>query len=301
MKDGVTVLIPTLNEEATIGEVVRKFAEKGYDVLVIDGGSQDDTKSIARENGARVIEQSGQGKGQAVQESIRLIETEYIVMIDGDGTYLPEEVNKLLDPLKKGYDHVLGDRLSNRKSFSRLNYTGNKLLNSLFRLAHGKDLNDILTGYRAFTLESVETLRLNETGFGIEAEMTAEALKRGQDILSVPITYKERPENSDTKLRPIRDGANIGLTIYRMAKTSNPLFYFGSIGSIILLFGLISGIYVVYERYINNITHELLAVLTVLLVLAGIQFLIFASLSDFLVEIHRDEMKAIQKEKEKGR
>lgn len=300
-KNDITVLIPTLNEGATIGEVVQEFKERDYDVLVIDGGSEDDTQEKARKKGARVIEQMGEGKGQAVQEAIEVLDSEYIVMIDGDGTYLPEEVDNLLDPLKRGYEHVLGDRISkkNREAFTRLNYIGNKILNQLFKFAHGKDLNDILTGYRVFKRESVEALRLDETGFGIEAEMTAEALKRGQKLTSVPITYRKRPEESDTKLRPFRDGSWIALTIYRMAKTSNPLFYFGAIGFLLTFAGLISGGYVIYERYINNITHELLAVLTALLVISGLQFFIFASLSDFLIEIHRDEMDAIEKIKDK--
>ncbi|MDY6764124.1 MAG: glycosyltransferase, partial [Halobacteria archaeon] len=111
--DDVCVLIPTLNEEATIGGVIEGFQNQGYDnILVIDGGSDDKTQEIAREKGARVVEQSGSGKGQAVQEALGMVNSPYIVMIDGDGTYLPEEVDKLLEPLERGYDHVLGNRRS---------------------------------------------------------------------------------------------------------------------------------------------------------------------------------------------
>ncbi|MDY7082179.1 MAG: glycosyltransferase, partial [Halobacteria archaeon] len=134
--DDVCVLIPTLNESATIGEVIDGFKEQGYEnVFVIDGGSEDDTQEVAREKGAQVVEQSGSGKGQAVQEALRLIDSPYIVMIDGDGTYLPSEVNKLLEPLERGYDHVIGDRLGNREAFTRLNYVGNRIFNTLFRFA----------------------------------------------------------------------------------------------------------------------------------------------------------------------
>lgn len=292
----VCVLIPTLDEEATIGEVVDGFRDQGFDdVLVIDGGSTDDTRTVAEEHGARVVEQSGSGKGQAVQEAIELIDREYVVMIDGDGTYLPEEVDDLLAPLDRGYDHVVGDRLGNRDAFTRLNYVGNRIFNALFRFAHGRDLDDILTGYRAFTRESAERLHLEESGFGIETEMTVEALKHEQKMLSVPITYRERPESSDTKLRPVRDGARIAYTIYRMTKTSNPFFYFGSVGLVVFLAGVASGLYVVYDRFVNGVTHNLLAVLTALLVLAGIQLFVFAALSDVVVELHRDQMRAIRR------
>ncbi|MDY6775047.1 MAG: S-layer glycoprotein N-glycosyltransferase AglJ [Halobacteria archaeon] len=300
-KDEVCVLIPTLNEEGAIGEVIEGFSGLGFDnILVIDGGSDDTTREIAREKGARVVVQSGKGKGQAVQEAINLIDEPYVVMVDGDGTYDPDEVDRLLEPLERGYDHVLGNRLSDpdEGAFTRLNYAGNRIFNSVFSLAHGRDLSDILTGYRAFTTQSAEDLYLEEKGFGIETEMTVESLKHDQDVVSVPISYRSRPETADTKLHPIKDGARIAYTIYRMTKTNNPLFYFGSIGGLLFLMGFVSGLYVVYDRYVNGISRNLLAVLTALLVLAGVQLFIFGSLSDILVDLHREEMREIRSLKE---
>ncbi|XGI84579.1 S-layer glycoprotein N-glycosyltransferase AglJ [Halorutilales archaeon Cl-col2-1] len=296
-KDEVCVLIPTLNEEGAIGEVIEGFSGLGFNnILVIDGGSDDETREIAREKGARVVVQSGSGKGQAVQEAINLIDEPYVVMVDGDGTYDPEDVELLLEPLERGYDHVLGNRLSDpdEGAFTRLNYVGNRVFNRVFSLAHRRDLSDILTGYRAFTRRSAEDLYLEEKGFGIETEMTVETLKHDLDVVSVPVSYRSRPETADTKLHPIKDGARIGYTIYRMTKTNNPLFYFGSIGGLLFLAGFVSGLYVVYDRYVNGISHNLLAVLTALLVLAGVQLFIFGSLSDIVVDLHREEMRQIR-------
>lgn len=296
-KNEVCVLIPTLNEEGAIGEVIDGFSDLGFEsILVIDGGSDDATREIAREKDTHVVVQSGSGKGQAVQEAIRLIDEPYVVMVDGDGTYDPDDVDRLLEPLERGYDHVLGNRLSDpdEGAFTRLNYTGNRIFNSVFSLAHGRDLRDILTGYRAFTRQSAENLYLEEKGFGIETEMTVETLKHEQDVVSVPVSYRSRPETADTKLHPIKDGARIGYTIYRMTKTNNPLFYFGSIGGLLFLVGFVSGLYVVYDMYVNGISHNLLAVLTALLVLAGVQLFIFGSLSDILVDLHREEMREIR-------
>lgn len=294
-RDDVCVLIPTLNEAETVGDVIQGFKDEGFtNLLVIDGGSTDDTGRVAEDAGARVVQQTGEGKGQAVQEALGLIDSPVVVMIDGDGTYLPEEVDRLLDPIERGYDHVIGDRLGNREAFSLLNYAGNRFFNRAFRLAHGRDLSDILTGYRAFTRESIERLHLEEKGFGIETEMTVEALKHDQRMLSVPITYRSR-EGSDTKLNPFRDGARIAITIYRMTKTNNPFFYFGSAGAILGVLGFLTGVYVVWERYWNGVTHELLAVLTALLVIVGIQLFIFASLSDVVLELHREQIREIQR------
>lgn len=228
-KDELTVLVPTYNEEPTVGEVVRGFLTQGYDdVLVIDGGSDDETQKVAEEAGARVVEQSGSGKGQAVREAVHEhMERPYVVMIDGDGTYLPEEVDRLLAPLEDGADHVLGNRLGNPEAFTRLNYIGNHIFNFEFRLAHGKHLGDILTGYRAFTLESARELTLTEEGFGIETEMCAECLGAGQRVETVDITYLERPEGSEENLHPVFDGARIGYVVYKTTRRTRPAFFYG--------------------------------------------------------------------------
>ena len=147
-RDEVTVLIPTLNEAPTIQALIRDFADHGYrHVLVIDGNSADGTAELAEVAGARVLVQEGRGKGDAVVEAFREIETPYVLMLDGDGTYDPADADRMVKPLLEGYDQVIGDRLRDADlgAFSRLNYTGNYILNRLFRLAHGRFLFDILS------------------------------------------------------------------------------------------------------------------------------------------------------------
>ncbi len=242
--DDVCVLIPTLNEAATIAEVIEGFHELGFEnVLVMDGGSRDATREIAREHGARVEVQSGSGKGQAFREALGLIDKPYVVMIDGDGTYLPDDVFDLLQPVADGFDHVIGDRLGNREAFTRLNYVGNHIFNTEFHLAHGHDLRDILSGYRAFRLESARRMRLEADGFGIETEMSAEAVRLRQRIAVVDVRYRRRPSGSEEKLHPVFDGARIGWTVYRTTKTANPGFYFGVWGFISLLAAVASAGY----------------------------------------------------------
>jgi glycosyltransferase (TIGR04182 family) len=228
-KEKATVLIPTYNEEPTIAEVTEGFLQQGFDdVLVIDGGSDDDTQRVAEEAGARVVEQSGSGKGQAVREALHEhLGRPYVVMIDGDGTYLPEEVNRLLEPIDDGADHVLGNRLGNPEAFTRLNYIGNHIFNFEFALAHGEYLGDILTGYRAFPLEAARELTLTEDGFGIETEMCAEAVGAGQRVDTLDITYRQRPEDSEEKLHPVLDGARIGYVVYKTTRRTRPAFFYG--------------------------------------------------------------------------
>lgn len=291
--ENVCILIPTLNEESTIVELIEGFKSEGFDnILVIDGNSTDRTCELAESKGARVVVQSGKGKGQAVQEAFKIIESEYVVMTDGDGTYLPSDVHTMLSPVIEGdADHVIGNRFANYdpNAFTRLNLIGNRALNKLFSYAYRKKLNDILSGYRAFTKEVIKTLGLNETGFEIESEMTIESIKKDFNVVEVPITYLARHTQASTKLNPLKDGFRIGMTIYKLAKMHNPMFYFGIIGAFLILLGTLTGIFVVIE-WMAGITHLPLTVLTALLIISGVQMFIFGLMSDLIVSLHRETM-----------
>ena len=294
-KDQVCVLIPTLNEEPTIGGLIRRFLELGYrDILVIDGKSSDSTREIATAAGARVVIQTGKGKGNAFIQALTMLEKPYILLLDGDGTYDPEEAVELLNPLLVGYDQSIGNRLGqeNIESFHRLNLTGNRILNWLFKVAHGRYLYDILSGYRAFTLSSLRRMHLYEEGFGIETEISSEAVKNKDRIAVIPVKYGVRV-GTVTKLDPIHDGIKIGRTIYRLAKLNNPIFYFGLIGAVITLSGVAIGVYIVSE-WLNKIDHIPLTILAMMLVIAGLQIFMFGIQSDMLLAYQREMLHEIQ-------
>jgi glycosyltransferase (TIGR04182 family) len=295
-KDEVCILIPTLNEGPTIGNVVKEFKAQGYNnVLVMDGRSTDNTVKNAREAGATVRTQSGTGKGNAIIEAFEIIEQTYILMLDGDGTYSAKDAEKMLTPLFLGFDQVIGDRLINAEegSFSRLNLFGNHMLNLLFKVAHSRDLHDILSGYRAFTKLAVHQMHLKEHGFEIETEISVEAVRNGQRIMVVPIKYLRRPGGTGTKLSPFHDGIKIVSTIYRLARVNNPMFYFGMMGLFTSLLGVLVGIYVILEWF-RNIEHIPLTILTVLLIVVGIEIFMFGMISDMLLVFHREIIREIQ-------
>ena len=234
-RSDVCVLLPTLEEAETIGDVVAGFRDAGFEhVLVVDGNSTDGTREIAREHGARVMTQSGAGKGQAVREGVATVDREYVLMADGDGTYRPVDADRMLEPLFEGRaDHVIGDRFADMESgaMTRLNRVGNRIINRLFATVHGRDLQDILSGYRAFTRESFERFRLDAEGFGIETELAVECVRNGVATEVAPVRYERRPGGSETNLHPLRDGGRIVFTLYALTKTNNPLFYFGFVAS----------------------------------------------------------------------
>lgn len=297
-RDAVTVLVPTLNEAPTVEALVQEFVALGYRrVLVVDGHSTDGTAELAARAGAAVVVQDGRGKGNAVIEAFRSIETPYVLMLDGDGTYAAADADRMVEPLGRGFDQVIGDRLSaGRQGISRLNYTGNYILNRLFQLAHGRYLADILSGYRSFNRGAIDRMSLSEQGFGIETEIAVEAVRTGQRVGVVPVSYDHRAGTA-TKLNPLRDGYRIAVTIYRLARINNPLFYFGLIGVTLALAGVVVAAYVFYE-WLQGIEHLPLTILTVLLIMAGIQIFVFGLIGDLVLSFHReimDELAAIKR------
>jgi glycosyltransferase (TIGR04182 family) len=294
--DDVCVLVPTLDEAETIGDVVGDFRDEGYDdILVIDGGSTDGTREAAREAGARVVEQTGRGKGQAVREAVAdHVDREYVLMLDGDGTYRAADAEAMLDPLRTGEaEHVIGNRFADMRSgaMTVLNRIGNRLINRTFGLIHRESFGDILSGYRAFTRESFGEMHLTADGFGIETEMAVECAKRGIPTTVVPITYHPRPAGSNTNLHPIRDGGIIFLELYRRAKTNNPLFYFGSLGTVSTATGVLVAIYVGVEWVTRQVSHEVLAVVAAFAILVGVQLLMFGMLADLILSLHREQLR----------
>ncbi|GGL21943.1 glycosyltransferase, TIGR04182 family [Halarchaeum grantii] len=294
----VCVLIPTLDEAETIGGVVEAFHDRGFDeVLVVDGHSTDGTRKIAREHGARVVEQSGAGKGQAVREGVEHVERPYVLMLDGDGTYRAEDADAMLEPLFEGRaEHVIGDRFAEMEdgAMSTLNGVGNSIINRSFSFIHGHDFRDILSGYRAFTVESFERMHLTADGFAIETEMAVECAKHDIQTRVVDITYLDRPDESDTNLRPFRDGARIIFALYKLAKTNNPLFYFGSVGAGSTLVGFVTALYVAVEWVTVGVSHNIMALFAAFTVLLGIQLLMFGVLSDLLVTLHREQLRRLE-------
>jgi len=217
----ITVLIPCYNEAEGIGQVIKAFPKTQLrrqgltlDVLVIDNNSTDNTAAVAHKAGARVIHEPKQGKGNAIRTGFYNIgQTDYVVMLDGDGTYRPEEIGRLIEPLQSGFSSVIiGSRLGGRigdgsmKSFNRM---GNWIYSHIVRYSYRVNVTDVLTGYFAWKREVIEGLRphLESDGFAIEMEMITKMARLGHDIYSVPISYHSRA--GESSLRPIYDGSRI--------------------------------------------------------------------------------------------
>ena len=272
----VAVLIPCYNEEITIAETIQAFIRElpEADIYVFDNNSSDSTIERALSAGAKVFHERRQGKGFVVQTMFRNVDADVYVMVDGDGTYPPDAVGSLIEPIVRGEaDMVVGSRLhaESRSQFKRLNRWANRLvlsvLNSMFRV----QLTDVLSGYRAFSRSFVKNLPLFGGGFEIETELTIKAVARGQRILEVPIDLTHRPSGSHSKIRFLRDGAIILNTLLALFRDYKPLTFFGGIGVVLILVALIPGTIVLVEFFKTGLVPRLpSAVLAVGLVLCGL-------------------------------
>lgn len=270
MKDKkVAVLIPCYNEELTVEKTVSDFKRvlPNADIYVYNNNSKDRTKELALKAGAIVKDEYRQGKGAVVRSMFRDIEADVYIMVDGDDTYPAEEVEGLITPVLEGKaDMVIGDRLSstyyteNKRPFHNF---GNSLVKGLINFLFKSNLNDIMTGYRSFSKKFVKCMPVMSDGFQIETEMTIFALTNNMQVVNVPITYRDRPEGSESKLNTFSDGFKVLLTLFNLFKDNRPFLFFGSISIVIFIIGLLIGIPVIDEfiktAYITKVPSAILA------------------------------------------
>ncbi len=216
LNDLVTVVIPVLNEEKAIERVIRKIKEEGYyNILVVDGFSSDDTFYKAIRNGVNVIYQEGKGKTGAIETAIKNVETKYMVILDGDCTYDPRDIENVVSPLSNS-DLVIGVRTLGRKNIPLFNRVGNRLINFIFNLLMGTNLQDVCSGMYSLKTNFSKKLTLKTEGFDVEVEIAAQASKYGK-VSQVPIRYHDRVGRQ--KLQPVKDGLHIIYRILIMAFT----------------------------------------------------------------------------------
>jgi dolichol-phosphate hexosyltransferase len=291
----VDVIIPTLNEEKTIGDVIEEISNLKLPIqistLVIDGGSSDNTVELCKKANVRTIRQRGVGKGKAMREAVEYSDADIIVFIDGDGTYSVGDLDTLLDPLLTGKaDMVVGSRLLGKRekgSISSLNTIGNKLFNNAINFSMKSTVSDSLSGYRAFYRKTFMEFVLFSDSFEIEVEMTVEALAKGYRVLEVPISYGLRKGN-DTKLSPMDDGVKIGKTLMFILMNMNPLKFFGIFSLGFFVIGLYPGILVLSEKiYTGNILSMPSVVFASLLFMGAAICLVIGILSELVVASRR--------------
>lgn len=234
----IAVLIPCYNESKTIAKVVADFRAvlPEAEIYVYDNNSTDGTDELARQAGAIVRYERRQGKGNVIRSMFRQIDADCYLMIDGDDTYPAEHARELVQlVLENNVDMAVGDRLSatyfteNKRPFHNLgNRVVKRLVNTLFK----GDVRDIMTGYRAFSYQFVKSFPVISKGFEIETEMTIHALDKNLSMQSVSVNYRDRPQDSPSKLNTYSDGLKVLRTIARLFKEYRPLAFFSIFAAI---------------------------------------------------------------------
>ena len=241
----VAVLIPCYNEEKTIGKVVAdyKAALPEADIYVYNNNSTDRTAEIAEKAGAIVRNEYRQGKGNVVRSMFRQIDADCYLMIDGDDTYPAENAREMVEYVLSGQaDMVIGDRLSstyfteNKRPFHNM---GNVLVRRLINWLFHSNINDIMTGYRAFSKAFVKGFPVLSRGFEIETEMSIHAVDKNFLLKEIPVTYRDRPDGSESKLNTYSDGFRVLKTIFRLFREYRPLAFFSAFALLFLLITLI--------------------------------------------------------------
>ena len=290
----IAVLIPCYNESKTIAKVVKDYKEAlpEADIYVYDNNSVDETDKIAKEAGAIVRYERRQGKGNVIRSMFHQIDADCYLMIDGDDTYPAENARQMCDEvLSGGADMVIGDRLSstyfeeNKRPFHNIgNVTVRYLINKLFH----SNVRDIMTGYRAFSRDFVKMFPVLSKGFEIETEMTIHALDKNMLLKEIPVTYRDRPAGSVSKLNTYSDGMKVIFTIFRLFRDYKPLLFFSCISLGLLVLAAILFVPVFYEylqtglvpRYPTLIVSGFVVLLAMLLWACGL-------ILEVLVKKHR--------------
>lgn len=247
----VAVLLPCYNEAAAIGATVAGFAAAlpGAVIYVFDNNSTDGSRDIAAAAGAVVRTVRQQGKGHVVRRMFADVDADIYVMADGDATYEAAAAPRLIaEMMDGGYDMIVGARRSEiDAAYRRGHRLGNVMLSGLLRRLFGRSFTDILSGYRVFSRRFVKSFPVLSVGFEIETEMSVHALELRMPVSEQVTAYAARPEGSESKLSTYRDGWRILRVMVQLYRVERPLWFFGAIGALFAVAGLILALPIVLE------------------------------------------------------
>src|SRR3989344_4619152 len=291
-KPAIIISIPAYNEERDIGKTVQDIKEimkttmYDYKILVLDDGSKDSTVRVAEEQGAIVVShRRNKGLAETFRSEMKECldrKADIIVHTDADGQYDPKQIPLLIQKVQEGYDLVLGSRFRGRiqhmpftKRFGNVLFS--KVLSSLTRLR----ITDSTTGFRAFTAEIAQEIDFINT-FTYTQEQIIKAAKQGFKIAEIPVNTK-RTRKSRLFKSPLQYALKAWINIFRIYRNYEPLHFFGKIGLTFLGIGALLGVWLVYRFLVLGIVGKLpTTVLSALLMLVGIQTILFGFLADMI-------------------
>ena len=244
----VSIVIPAFNEGKSIAGVVRQIqkvmaeTDHSFEILVVDDGSVDNTVEMAESQGAKVIRhEENQGSGASRKTGIRECQGEWVLMIDGDGTYPAESIPKILGSLDSA-PQVIGARTVEKGSYKLLRILAKETIRRLASFIVGKPIPDLNSGLRAFhKTEMIRFFYLIPDGFSCVSSMTLAFLANDLPVKFVPVPYFERIGRSN--FHPISDTYRYLLTVIRIVAYFAPLNVFMPLCLLLLGLGMIKGLF----------------------------------------------------------
>jgi len=221
----VSVVIPALNEEESIADVIRTIPHDAVsEIIVVNNGSTDQTSDQARQAGARVVEEPRRGYGRACRAGVCAMSPrcEVVVFLDGDGSDCPELIPRLLAPIADGtHDFVIGSRTLGRREAGSMNFSqllAGRAAGLMLRVLYGVRFTDMCP-FRAIRRDALERLSMREETYGWNLEMQIRAARAGLRIFELPVDHRRRTGGkskvSGTFIGTLRAGARILFTFLR--------------------------------------------------------------------------------------
>ena len=284
----IIITIPAYNEEGTIGNVISEIkeimdkTEYEYNIIVVSDGSTDNTANVARNSGALVYShQYNYGLAETFRtEMEKALESnaEIMVHIDADGQYRPEEIPKLIKPIENGEaDLMLGSRFGGTiEKMPTVKKLGNIGFSKVVSQICGIKITDAQTGFRAFTREVAEKITIISTHTYTQ-EQIIKAVKNKFKVKEVPIYFaKRRAGRSRLMSNPFEFAIKAWINLLRIYRDYEPLKFFGLAGFALILIAVLTFFYSIF------ILGKLMDITVIVLILAGIQIILFGFLAEMM-------------------
>ena len=237
------VCIPAFNEEKPIVDVIKKSLNYVDRVVVCDDGSTDLTSEQAKNAGAIVLKhKKNMGKGHAMKSLFRYakdVDADVVVTIDGDGQFLPEQIPNLIEPiLENNYDIVIGNRFSDDEEMPSYRKAGNKMLDTITKLAADLPFSDTQSGFRSYSKKAIQSISFSTNGFGVDSEILVDASNKGLKITEKKVTVLYNTGEKTSTKDPVSHSMSVIASLLELIAIHHPLKYLGIPGMILLIVGL---------------------------------------------------------------